>query len=186
MTESVGSPASDRVFARVVYACQFFYGGWFVFHGLNYWFAFYYDPTIRPGPGLIPALVVAGVMTIVKVLEVVIGAALLTDCFSALAIVAAWPISIMIAYVNASHLKPFGIGVAVVIIALSAAMSFGHLDRYRPMLVFSAGPPTMDGLKGRPGGHTARIPPLRHILAIAAGIVAPILVTYLTLYLLRR
>jgi uncharacterized membrane protein YphA (DoxX/SURF4 family) len=174
------------VFARIIYGCQFFYGGWFVFHGLNYWFAFYYDPTIRPGPGLIPALVAAGVMTIVKVLEVVIGAALLTDFFATLAIVAAWPITIMIAYVNASHLKSFGICVGIIIISLNAAMSFGHLDRYRSMLVPSAGPPTTAGLLGRPGGLTARIPLLRHILAIVVGIAAPIAVTYLTVLMLRH
>jgi hypothetical protein len=82
-------------FARFVYACQFFYGGLLLFHGLNYWFQFYPDRSIRPEPGLIPALVESGVMEVVKALEVILGLALLADVFVALAIVACWPLTII-------------------------------------------------------------------------------------------
>ena len=183
-TEDVGT-GTDKIFARIVYGCQFFYGGWFLFHGLNYWLEFYADQTVKPGPGLIPALVVAGVMAIVKVLEIVIGLALLADFYTALVVVAAWPITLMIAFVNASHLRLFGICVAIIIITLNLLMSLGHLDRYRALLVPFAGPPTLDGLKGKPGGRTNRIPTARHIVAIILGIAAPTLVTYLSIWFLR-
>ena len=171
----------NNAFTTFAYACQFFFGGWFFFHGLNYWFAFYADKTILPGPGLIPALVASGVMTIVKVLEVVIGLALLADLFAALAIVAAWPITIMIAFVNASHLRPFGMSVAAIIICLNAVMSFGHLDRYRAMLALSAGPPSLDGLAGRPGQSSARLPALGLAIAAVAGVAAAAGVTFWSL-----
>lgn len=127
--------------AGISYFSQFLYGGWFLFHGLNYWFVFYYDKSLEPGPGLVPAIAGSGLMAVVKALEVVIGCALLLDLYAALAVVAAWPITLMIAFVTASHGKPFGICVALVIIALialNAIMSFGHLDRYQPMLALHA------------------------------------------------
>jgi hypothetical protein len=173
-------------FAKVGYACQFLYGGWFLFHGLNYWCGFYFDRSIQPGPGLVPVLAASGVMTIVKLLEIAIGAALLADRFVALAIVAAWPITLMIAFVTASHGKPFGIGVACVIIALNAIMSFGHLDRYRPMLALHAGPPNLDGLipaQAAPSAQRLRAAP--HIGYAVAGVVGAITITYLSLVLRR-
>ena len=174
-------PAQMSGFARFAYACQFFYGGWFLFHGLNFWFEFYPDRSVLPGPGLIPALVEAGVMEIVKVLEVILGLALLLDVFAALAIVACWPLTLMIAFVNASHLKPFGITVAAIIIGLNLVMSLGHLDRYRAILALHAGPPNLDGLHGAPGGYVSRLPAAAHAVAIVLGIIAPVVVTFWTL-----
>ncbi len=166
-----------------IYSCQFFYGGWFLFHGLNYWVGFYFDKSVLPGPGLTPALAASGVMGIVKALEIVIGLALLTDLFAALAIVAAWPITLMIAFVTASHLTPFGVSVAVIIVTLNAVMSFGHLDRYRAMLVPHAGPPA----PGVPAGRSRddRLPAPLHIVGMLLGVGAAIAVTYLSMILLR-
>jgi hypothetical protein len=181
MTGAAPRDASETggrsAFTGFVYACQFFYGGWFLFHGLNYWFGFYFDPTVLPGPGLVPALAASGVMTFVKLLEIAIGLALLSDRFAALAIVAAWPITLMIAFVNSSHLTPFGTSVGAIIIALNAVMSFGHLDRYRTMLAFDAGPPRL----GRGAGR--RLGGLVRVAAPVCGVAAAAGVTYLTLWL---
>lgn len=182
----LGEPGKRSAFTRFAYACQFFYGGWFLFHGLNYWFEFYFDRSIQPGPGLVPALAESGVMAVVKVLEVVIGLALLADLAVPLAVIAAWPITLMIAYVNSSHLSLFGTSVGAIIIVLNAVMSLGHLDRYRPMLALRAGPPTLDGLSGmgRPSARDrSRLPALPHVLAAIAGLAAAVGVTFLTLYL---
>ena len=178
-------PGERSAFARFAYFCQFFYGGWFLFHGLNYWFEFYFDKSIQPGPGLVPALAASGVMAVVKVLEISIGLALLSNLFVPLAVVAAWPITLMIAYVNSSHLSVFGVSVGIVIITLNAAMSFGHLDRYRPMLAMHAGSPGLNGLRG--GGpesaNRARLSALPHLLAAIAGIAGAAGVTFLSIYL---
>ena len=184
-TNSAAANRSKRTgerpsFTGFIYLCQFFFGGWFLFHGLNYWCGFYFDRTILPGPGLVPALAESGVMAIVKVLEIAIGLALLLDLYTALAIVAAWPITLMIAFVNSSHLSKFGVSVGVVIVALNAVMSFGHLDRYRPMLVARAGPPHLGGASGSRG-----LSRLAHAAAIAGGVAAAAGVTYLTLWLLH-
>ena len=169
-TNKTETGASLRGRTGFVYGCQFLYGGWFLFHGLNYWFEFYPDRSIQPGPGLVPAIAASGLMAIVKALEIGIGAALLANRFAALAVIAAWPITLMIAFVTSSHGKPFGIGVALVIIALNAIMSFGYLERYRPMLALHA---------------KARLPALRHVLATIAGIAGAIAITYLSLALRR-
>lgn len=175
----VGGTGGRSAFTGFAYACQFFYGGWFLFHGLNYWFGFYFDRTVLPGPGLVPALAESGVMTVVKVLEVVIGVALLLDRLAALAIVAAWPITLMIAFVNSSHFTPFGMSVGAVIVALNAVMSLGHLDRYRAMLAADAGPPRLGNAPAR------SIAGFAHGAAAIGGIAAAAGVTYLTLWLLH-
>ena len=172
-------------FTAAVYACQFFYGGWFLFHGLNFWTQFYADGSIRPGPGLIPALVASGLMTVVKVLEICIGLLLLADLFVPLTVIAAFPITLVIAYVNMSHLSPFGICVGLIIIALNVMMALGHLDRYAPILVARAGPPTAKGIDALRGAESASVgsrslAPAVHILAIVLGIAAAAGVTFAT------
>lgn len=187
----LGKTGERSAFTGLVYACQFLYGGWFLFHGLNYWCEFYFDRSIQPGPGLVPALVDSGVMAGVKLLEILIGLALLLDLFSALAIVMAWPITLMIAFVTASHLKPFGMSVAAIIIALNAMMSLGHLDRYRSMLAMHAGPPSLPGAHGAAleegvrAARSTRLAPLTHGLGMLAGITGAVLITYLSLVLRR-
>ncbi len=165
-------PGKRGALAGIVLSAQVLYGGWFLFHGLNYWFAFYHDSSIEPGPGLVPAIAESGLMAIVKALEIVIGLALLADVFAALAVVAAWPITLTIAFVTASHGKPFGIGVAIVIVALNALMSFGHLDRHRPLLAWKANSGSRLGLPA-------------HVLAVAAGIGGAMAITYLSVVLRR-
>jgi hypothetical protein len=130
----------------------------------------------------VPALAESGVMAIVKVLEIAIGLALLLDLYVALAIVAAWPITLMIAFVNSSHLSKFGVSVGIVIIALNAVMSFGHLDRYRPMLALRAGTPHLGPGDGRSQDKLSRI---AHGAAIVGGVAGAAGVTYLTLWLLH-
>jgi hypothetical protein len=105
---------------------------------------------------------------------------LLLDLYTALAIVAAWPITLMIAFVNSSHLSKFGVSVGIVIITLNAVMSFGHLDRYRPMLALKAGPPHL----GRASGARS-LSGVVHAAAIVGGVAAAAGVTYLTLWLLH-
>lgn len=156
--------------ATIALGCQFLYGGWFLFHGLNYWFEFYPDRSIQPGPGLVPAIAASGLMAVVKALEVVIGVMMLLNRFTPLAVVAAWPITLMIAFVTSSHGKLFGICVAIVIISLNAIMSFAHLDRYRPMLAGTVDP---------------QLGPARHLFWAIAGLVLAIAITYLSLALRR-
>lgn len=141
----------------VIYAVQFFYGGWFVFHGLNYWLHFFVQPPGASGMAkeFIGALIHSGLFDWVKAIEVLVGVALLANRFVPLAAVAAFPITIVIAYLNlAIEGDLFGVVVGVVIIALNGIIALGRLDRFRPMLAFDAGDPAVPSLT--PGGSAAR------------------------------
>lgn len=176
--------ASHSGFARCFYAFQFFYGGWFLFHGLNWWLRYFPEKSFGPDAhGLIPELIRSGLFDIVKLLEVVIGIALLADLYVPLAIVAAFPITFVIAWLNASKGNPFGLSVAAIIVALNALMAVGHLDRYWSMLVMRAGPPNADGL--RPSARPfvgARLAVTAHALAIVLGIAVPAALTYASIH----
>jgi hypothetical protein len=182
--------AKNNGFTIIIYAAQFLYGGWFLFHGLNYWFEFYPDRSIQSGPGLVPAMAASGLMAIVKALEIAIGGALLANRFAPLAVVAAWPITFSIAFVTSSHGKPFGIGVAIVIIGLNGLMSLGYLERYRPMLAFNAGHPGLGAagpwLRPMPvdgPGPSVRLPLALHLWGALGGLGAAVAITYLSLAL---
>jgi DoxX len=190
LTTSDANTRQLSAFSVSVYCCQFFFGGWFLFHGLNYWAGFYFDKTILPGPGLLPALDRSGLLAVVKVIEIAVSLALLADVYVPLAAVAAFPITIVIAYVNGMHLTRFGISVGVIIIALNALIALGHLDCYIPMLVANAGPPN---LAGQSGPARSRIDVVRrrltlpvHLTAIALGFASAAAVTFATLSILRK
>lgn len=175
------------VFAIFAYFCQFFFGGWFLFHGLNYWTRFYDDPTILPGPGLLPALHGSGLLAIVKVIEIVVAVLLLSDRFVPLAAVIALPVTLVIAFVNSSHHTAFGALVGVIIIVLNATIALGHLDRYVPMLRANAGIPRAPTSltapsTGAAGTEAGRLAPAWHLIAILLGIGMATAITFATVH----
>lgn len=183
------STGDKRAFTIIGYAAQFFYGGWFLFHGLNWWLGFFPEKSFAPGAqGFIPELIRLHIFTVVKVLEVVIGLALLSDLFVPLAIVAAFPITFVIATLNFSKGSAFGIAVGVAIVVLNVLMALGHLDRYRPMLARRGGRPNAAGLHAWAGGGPApaprsdTLPPAQLIPAILLGIAVPAALTYASIY----
>ncbi len=134
----------------LVYAAQFFFGGWFLVHGLNHWMHFFTQP---PGSSpisheLISALIDSGLFTVVKGLEVLTGIMLLANRFVPLAIVLAFPVAISIAYLDLiANPDLFGTVTAVVIMTLISVMALGHLDKYLPMLRMNQGDPSELGLR---------------------------------------
>lgn len=102
MSDAGQAGSSARLWTLTVYSAQFFFGGWFLFHGLNHWFHFFPQP---PGSAsvssqLISALIKSGLFDWVKAVEVVAGIALLANRFVPLAAIASFPISIVIGYLN--------------------------------------------------------------------------------------
>lgn len=134
----------------VAYAAQFFFGGWFLLHGLNHWMHFFPQP---PGSSpiasqLIGALIASGLFTLVKALEVITGLMLLANRWVPLAIVLAFPIGISIAYLDyAANPDWFGTITAIAIMVLLAIMALSHLRRFMPMLVFDQGEPDLGSLR---------------------------------------
>ena len=169
-------------FTLCALGCQFFFGGWFLFHGLNYWTHFYDDPTIRPGPGLLPALEASGLLAVVKALEVLIAVAMLSDRFVPLAAVMAAPISVVIAYVNSSHHRLFGVCVGIIILLLNSMIALGHFGCFVPLLTANAGLPVAPTARTRPaaGAATSLSVPVQ-VTAIALGIACAAAITFATL-----
>lgn len=137
-------------FRLVVYFAQFFFGGWFVLHGLNHWMHFFPQP---PGSSpiagaLIRAMIDSGLFTLVKAMEVVTGLMLLANRMVPLAIVLAAPIGIAIAFMDhTANPDWYGTLTAGTIMLFLAIMALGHLHRFLPMIVFNQGEPRLDGLR---------------------------------------
>lgn len=152
---TLGSPAAKetgegRGFTILVYAVQFFFGGWFLAHGLNYWLEFFPQPhgSSPLSHEFITALIDSGLFGIVKGVEIVTGVLLLANRFVPLAVVAAFPVALSIAHINlVANGDPTSIVVGIVIISLLGLIALGHLDKFLPMLVMNNGDPSDLGLK---------------------------------------
>ncbi len=203
MSDTGQDGSSARIWALTVYAAQFFFGGWFLFHGLNHWVHFFPQP---PGSAsvssqLISALIKSGLFDWVKAVEVVVGIALLANRFVPLAAIAAFPISIVIGYLNiAVESDANALFVFFGVLGLNALIAAGHLDRILP--IFAAGniAPSLTGLRaglkfstpayaeaatsdGGAFSAKARAPLglIAHLVAIFLGIALPVYLTLSTL-----
>lgn len=195
-----GAARSWRI---AVYAAQFFFGGWFAFHGLNHWMEFFPQP---PGAAsvssqLIRALIASGLFDWVKAVEVAAGIALLCNRFVPTAAVASLPISFVIGYLNiAVENDANALFVFFGVIGLNLLIMVGHFDRILPMLAPGNHAPNLAGLcrllpisdanysdaMRAPGGAfgEGRAAPLRlplHLAGIALGIALPVYLTLSTL-----
>ena len=142
--------AGPRWFTLLVYGAQFFFGGWFLLHGLNFFVEIFPQPKGSSGLSheLIGALIHSGLFTIVKLIEIFTGLLLLANRFVPLAAVLAFPVSFSIAHLNyAANGDAFSVGVSVAVIALNALIAIGHLDKFLPMLVSDAGTPSLLGVR---------------------------------------
>ncbi len=141
---------SSRNFMILIYALQFFFGAWFVAHGLNQWLDFFPRPkgSSPIARDLIMAMNAAGLFPMIKVLEVITGALLLANRFVPLAIVGAFPVAVSIAHLNlVSNPDPMSKVVGVVIMVIICLLALGHLDKFLPMLAFNSGDPSDRGLR---------------------------------------
>ena len=160
MARSDQISSNETGFSNLVYGVQFFFGGWFLFHGANFFLHFFHQPPGSSVPShlLIAALIQSGLFNWVKIIEILVGIALLANRFVPLAIVAAFPITFVIAYDNvALNQDTFSHIVAVVIVAFNLIMALGYLETYLPMLAFNAGTPSARGLATLFRGHSPRI-----------------------------
>ena len=152
---TLGSPAAKearegRGFTILVYAVQFFFGGWFLAHGLNHWLEFFPRPSGSSpiSHELIGALNHSGLFKVVKIIEIITGVLLLANRFVPLAVVAAFPVALSIAHLNlVANRDPTSIVVGIVIMTLLGVIALGHLDKFLPMLVMNNGDPSDLGLK---------------------------------------
>ena len=144
-------PAELR-FRVLVLAVQSLFGAWFLVHGLNYFVEFFRQPPGSTGPSheLINTLISTGLFAWIKVIEIVVGVLLLAQRYVPLAIVAAVPITLVIAYMNfvLKH-DTFGFVVGTAIILAQLIMGLGYMSVFRPMLGYDVGYPSLRGLRSR-------------------------------------
>lgn len=141
--------SNGRGWSIAFYSAQFFFGGWFLFHGLNHWFQFFIQPS-GSGQGmrdLISVLIDSGMFDVVKAIEVITGLLMLLNRFVPLAIAVAFPITVVISFMNFTMGDSFGVVTGIISILLNIAMAIGYLDRYLPMLVYDAEDPGLQGLQ---------------------------------------
>lgn len=174
-------------FRIICLTAQFFFGGWFLAHGLNHWLEFFPRPSGSSSAAreLIGALNHSGIFIAVKALEVVTGVLLLANRAVPLAATLAMPITLSIAMLNIlGNMDTFSIGVGIIAIALNGLILLGHLDAFLPMLAWHHGDPDSAALarlagEGMPAStRESSLKGFGHMLAIAAGIAAPVLVTF--------
>lgn len=179
-----GDSDSSAGFKNLVYIGQFFFGGWFLVHGLNHWFHFFPQPpgSSPAGAGLIAALIDSGMFDLVKALEVVAGAMMLANRWVPLSVIIAFPIGIAIAvFDHTTNGDWYGTGAAIIILLLLTLMAIAHLERFLPLLVFNQGEPSLKGVKqifNPKQGEGKMMRPISHIVAIILGIAAPTALTF--------
>lgn len=142
------APPQDRKFRFAVYCAQFFFGGWFLVHGLNHWLHFFPQPpgSSPQGAALIGALINSGMFTLIKALEVITGALMLANRFVPLAVVLAFPVGVGIAaFDHTTNGDWFGTATAIAIMVMLGLMAIAYLDRFLPMLACNQGEPSLKG-----------------------------------------
>jgi uncharacterized membrane protein YphA (DoxX/SURF4 family) len=153
MNSATPSRETDRhevLFRRIVLSVQTFFGAWFLIHGLNFFVGIFKQPPgfSIPSHELISALIKSGLFTWVKAIEVVVGILLLAHWFVPLAIVAAVPVTTVIAYDNlALNQDTFSKVTGVIILLTNALMACGYLDSYRAMMRLDVGLPSLRGIR---------------------------------------
>ena len=148
-TQTLAQAGNGNVWRAVVYSAQFFFGGWFLFHGLNHWLQFFVQPS---GSGqemkdMIAVLIDSGLFNIIKAGEVIGGALLLANRFVPISIVISTPITLTIAYLNFTMGDSFGVVVGVVSVVLNGLVAIGYLERFLPLLCYECEDPSLMGIK---------------------------------------
>ena len=123
----------------LVMAGRLVFGLWFALNGLNHWCAFVPQPmgVQHVSTELIVALLDSGLFSLVKGIEVIVGVLILTNRFTPLALIAALPISIVIAYWNIILEHAPGNHIAgALTLGINALLMLAYIEYYLPMLRF--------------------------------------------------
>ena len=109
-------------------------GGILLVFGLNGFLNFFPNPPATPEAGaLLGALAGTGYFfPFVKAIEVITGLLLLTNKYTAFALVVFSPILVGIAQIN-FILNPGGIPITIVLLALHIFLAYQHREQYKPL-----------------------------------------------------
>jgi drug/metabolite transporter (DMT)-like permease len=131
----------NRAMTRIVPIARILLGLVFVVFSLNYFFPFMPQPKDIPAGAMAfaGAFMGAGYLTLIKVVELVAGLALLANRFTTLALALLAPIIVGIFYFHA-RLEPSGLPIAAVILVIELFLAWSYRAAYRPMLAARVAP----------------------------------------------
>ena len=114
------------------------FGGWFIYAGLNHWFAFTPQPYGEHAISIqfTTALVESGLFDLVKAVEAITGLLILIGVFTPLALVVVAPVSVCVGYFNLvlEHNGIVNYMAGWLVLGINAWLLFAYLDSYRPLL----------------------------------------------------
>jgi hypothetical protein len=116
------------------------FGAWFAFNGILYWTP-WLPPAYNPVPvRLLEALTESGILRLVKIVELVVGLALLGNLYVPLFLVIGFPVSVIIAYNDLVLEYPiaFSMTGGAVHFAVHVFLLFAYLDYYKPLFTRKA------------------------------------------------
>lgn len=126
-------------FLYAVFVLQIFFGMWYLMHGLNYYVEWVKQP---PGAAsltrdLISALIATGLFDVVKVMEIVVGVALLCNRWVAVSVLAALPINGVIFWSGMFLKADFqGRATATTILVIMAVMLYANFPAYKSFFTY--------------------------------------------------
>ena len=122
----------------LIIAGRMIFGGWMVYAGLNHWFHFTPQPFGQNPVSieLTTVLIESGLFDLVKAMETITGALVLMGVFVPLALVAALPISVVVAYFNLvlEHNGVVNYLAGTLVLGINLLLMLGYVQSYRPLL----------------------------------------------------
>jgi hypothetical protein len=122
----------------LVIAGRMMFGGWTVYAGLNHWFHFTPQPYGQNPLSieLTSALIESGVFNLVKATEFIAGVLVLTGAYVPLALVAALPVSVNVAYFNLvlEHNGVINYVAGTLVLGLNLLLMLAYVKSYGPLL----------------------------------------------------
>jgi uncharacterized membrane protein YphA (DoxX/SURF4 family) len=122
----------------LVIAGRMMFGGWMVYAGLNHWFHFTPQPYGQNPLSieLTSALIESGVFNLVKATEFIAGVLVLTGAYVPLALVAALPVSVNVAYFNLvlEHNGVINYVAGTLVLGLNLLLMLAYVKSYGPLL----------------------------------------------------
>ncbi|HEY7671161.1 MAG TPA: hypothetical protein VIC71_03005 [Gammaproteobacteria bacterium] len=126
----------------LVIAGRMIFGGWMVYAGLNHWFHFTPQPYGQNPLSieLTTALIESGLFDLVKAMEAITGTLVLIGLYVPLALVAALPISVVVAYFNLvlEHNGVVNYVAGTLVLGLNLLLMLAYVKSYQPLLRWRA------------------------------------------------
>ena len=126
----------------VVLTVRVLLGAWLLYNGISYWLPHMPSGFSPVAVGLLAALGKSGVMLLVKIVELAVGAMLVLDLYTPLALVIGFPVVLIVAYVclilEWPTQRPMIGGFGT--LGGQLFLMLAYLDSYRPMLKVKARP----------------------------------------------